>query len=125
MSLLNKFVNRSLKNCILEGFNKENGKFFYSFEVTPKEELEVNLSKFKKSPLFVDITWISNHNLKSDKISESPAFKFAEKINCRHIVNSLTCYQLNDHHVDEIIGIENLESLTILRGGEDITFLNL
>lgn len=108
---------KNLKNRMLSDFNKENGKFFYSFEVTAIDGFEVDEAGLNKLPLFVDITWIANINLLRDKVSESPAFKLANSIEWAHVVNSLTCFQLNDRHIDEILK-ENVQSMTILRGGK-------
>lgn len=107
-----------LKSCILKDFNKANGKFFYSFEVTARDGFEVDRAGFKKCPLFVDITWIANNNLMCGKISESPAFKLARSIEWCHVVSSLTCFKLNDPHIDEILIMENVKNMTILRGGK-------
>jgi 5,10-methylenetetrahydrofolate reductase len=114
----NKIIKKPLKKLILDGFNKENGKFFYSFEVTPKAGLEVDFTKLKKLPLFVDVTWISNHNLKFDDISRSCAFELSKSITCTQTVNSLTCFQLEDFHIDEILK-EDIHNLTLLRGGKN------
>ena len=109
-----------LKSCILKDFNKENGKFFYSFEVTAKDGFEIDRAGLKKCPLFVDITWIANNNLMCGKISESPAFKLAKKIEWCHVVNSLTCFQLNDDHINEVLTMENIKNMTVLRGGKKV-----
>lgn len=115
----NKIIKKPLKKIILDEFTRENGKFFYSFEITPKNGLQIDFTKLKKLPLFVDATFIFNHNLKYEHISRSPAFEITRKITCSQTVNSLTCYNLEDHHIDEILKIENLVNLTILRGGKN------
>lgn len=113
----NKIIKKPLKKLILNEFNRENGKFFYSFEVTPKDGLQVDFTKLKKLPLFVDATFLSNHNLKYENISRSPAFELTNKITCSQTVNSLTCFNLEDRHIEEISNNENVHNLTILRGG--------
>lgn len=53
-----------LKKIIVNNFTKENGRFFYSFDLTPKDDLNIDIKELKYKPLFVDITWISDDNLK-------------------------------------------------------------
>lgn len=113
----NKIIKKPLRKLIFDGFNSQNGKFFYSFEVTPRDDLEVDFTKLKKLPLFVDVTWISNQNLKCEKISRSSAVNLSKSITCAQTVNSLTCYQLEDRHIDEILE-ESVNNLTLLRGGK-------
>ncbi|CRK98465.1 CLUMA_CG011822, isoform A [Clunio marinus] len=105
-----------LKIIILENFCRENGKFFYSIEVTPKEETKIYFTKLKIQPLFVDITWIKNFNLITP-IEDAPALKLANEIKSTHVVNSVTCYGLEDHHIEKVLRSElKLKNFTVLRG---------
>lgn len=89
MKVINKKAkietNISLKTLIRE--NNEPGKFFYSIEVTPKPELELDFNDFDTLPLFVDITWLRDENLKTP-LKNSPAFELARKIKSSQVVNS-------------------------------------
>jgi hypothetical protein len=110
-----------LKKLILEAFTEENGRFFYSFEVSPKEGLRVDeFEVLKTKPLFVNVTWIGDQNLKYGSIQASPAFQLGKSMrNFSNVVNTVTCFKLEEHHVDEIVsGSEKLSNFTILRGGE-------
>lgn len=113
----NKIIKKPLKKLILDGFNRENEKFFYSLEITPKIGLEVDFTRLKKLPLFVVVPWISDHNFKFGEISRSPAFELTKSITCTQAVNSLTCFQLEDRHIDEVLK-EDAANLTLLRGGK-------
>lgn len=107
-----------LKKVITEKFSEGNGKFFYSIEVTPKEELHIDLNDFKILPLFINITWIKDENLKQP-LKKAPAFELARKIKSTHVVNSITCYNMICDHVEEIIrDMELIGNFTVLRGGE-------
>lgn len=109
----------SLKFLIAENFTPNNGKFFFSIEVTPKTGLKLDFNEFKTLPLFVDINWIKDDNLKVP-INFSPAFEVAQKIKSSQVVNSFTCYNLTDDQIDEILDkSESIANFTILRGGEE------
>lgn len=110
-----------LKTVILESFTSESGKCFYSIEVTPKSDLKLNLSRLKTLPLFVDITWIRDENLQTP-IRESPAFQLADVIKSSEVVNSITCYKLNEKNLDEILLCGR--NFTVLRGGKRFRFSN-
>lgn len=107
-----------LKDLIFNNFTRENGKFFYSIEVTPKNGLNLNFNDFKTLPLFVDITWIKNENLKTKKLLEAPAFDLARIIESSQVVNSVTCYNLTEDRLDEILRDCEVNNFTILRGGK-------
>lgn len=110
--------NVSLKTLISENFG--NGKVFYSIEVTPKVELELNFNEFNTLPLFVDITWIRDENLKVPIIA-APAFELARKIKSSAVVNTLTCYRLTDDHLNEVLNdSETIKNLTVVRGGQSL-----
>lgn len=122
MEIINKLKVVSkvcLKKLILENFTQSNGKFFYSIEVTPKVGLKIDFNEFRLLPLFVDITWIKNHNLTFTPIKSSPAFELASNIESSHVVNSITCYRLTDDNLIEILSdSEMIRNFTILRGGK-------
>ena len=113
----NKILKQPLGKLILEGFNEQNGKFFYSFEVSPKDDLQIDFTKLKVLPLFVDATWILNYNLKCDDISKAPSLELTKRITCTQTVNSLTCFQLEDKNIEGILKERPL-NLTLLRGGK-------
>jgi hypothetical protein len=107
-----------LKKLIEEEFTKENGKVFYSFEVSPKADFKVDFEILKIKPLFVNITWFGDHNLGYSSVCDSPALKMRATIKSTvHVVNSVTCYKIEDHHINQLAGIENL-NLLVLRGGK-------
>lgn len=111
-----------LKRLIAEQFTKESKKIFYSIEVTPKWNFEVELPKLNVKPLFVGVTWISDQNLKYENIGMSPALKLKKNIEQDvNVVNTLTCFKLEDKHLDDLLNDENsVRNLTVLRGGEEI-----
>lgn len=121
MSVVNKsktVAKVSLKKLILEEFTRENGKVFYSIEVTPKAGLRLDFTKLKTLPLFVDLTWIKDDNLKFP-LNRAPAFEIAERISCSQVVNSVTCFNLTETHLDDILGgSEVIRNFTVLRGGK-------
>lgn len=126
--IVNKPTNVSklpLQQLIAEKFTPENGKFFFSIEVTPRAGLKIDFNQFKTLPLFVDITWIKDENLKVP-IKNSPAFELARKIKSSQVVNTVTCYKLNDEHIDEILSVSELiKNFTIVRGGDMEFWLNI
>lgn len=107
-----------LKTRIWENFTGR--KFFYSIEVTAKEELNLDFNKFKTLPLFVDIPWFADHNL-VDPLRGAPAFELARKIKSSAVVNTLTCYRLTDDHLNEVINdSETIKNLLVVRGGQSL-----
>lgn len=116
------FSKMFLKVLIAENFTPANGKFFFSIEVTPKSGLNINFNDFKILPLFVDITWVKDENLKTS-IKISPAFELAREIKSARVVNTITCYNLTDDHIAQILSNpEPSKNYTILRGGENDQF---
>lgn len=112
----------SLRRLIQEEFTQENGKVFYSIEATPSAGLQLDFREFKILPLFVDLTWIRDENLKFP-LTTAPAFEVAEKLSCTQVVNSITCYNLAETQLDEILGRSDMiTNFTVLRGGEDRRF---
>jgi hypothetical protein len=114
----NNVARQPLKKIINENYNSQNGRVFYSIEVTPKSDLSLDFTSFKVLPLFCDITFLSDHNLKSQCILKSPAFDLANEITSCHVVNSITCYKLQDHHIKHILSLKHpVRNFTVLRGG--------
>lgn len=111
-----------LKKLIQEQFTKQTGKIFYSFEVTPKENYVLDATKLITRPLFIDITWIGDNNLKYPSICSSPALKLKKDIEGNfNVVNTLSCYRLEESHVDELLSEENdVKNFVILRGGKSL-----
>lgn len=107
----------SLKKLILNNFSKDNEKFFFSIEATAKYGLKLDFNDFKTLPLFADITWIKNDNLKVKNILEAAAFDLGRKITSSQVVNSVTCYTLTDDDLDEILSDSDLKNFNIVRGG--------
>lgn len=119
-----------LKTIIRDHYNQENGKFFYSFEITPNNNLNLDLNSFKIKPLFIDISWLSDQNLKYCHILKSPALQLRNQLLSRaetHVVNSITCYSLQDKHIEQLLGNrEKFQNFVVLRGGNKKTiFFNL
>lgn len=116
---INKFPtdnNISLKNYIQLHFNKENGKFFYSIEISPKAGFIVDFSEFVKLPLFINLTWIKDENLKM-QFKDCSSFKIGHEIESVPVVHSITCYNLNDQKLQEILNENSVKNLLVLRGG--------
>lgn len=105
-----------IKTAISEHFTAESGKCFYSIEVTPKAGLKLDFNDMKTLPLFVDITWINDDNLKG-KIIDSPALKLSRSIESAEVVNSIACNKLSDLQLDEFLSCSG-DNLMVLRGGE-------
>lgn len=107
----------ALSKVICEKLKVENRDQFYSFEVTPNKNLKIDLSKFQKLPLFIDVNWLRDDNLKVDSIQDSPAFQITKSIQSTYIVNSITCYKMTEKLLDEILNCDFIMNLNILRGG--------
>ena len=109
-----------LKRLISEKFTSETKKVFFSIEVTDKWNYEIDLPKLNTKPLFIGIAWISDKNLQYDNINSSPALQLKKNIgNDMEVVNTITCYKLEDKHLDELLSEENgVKNLTVLRGGK-------
>lgn len=105
-----------LKQAITENFTHQNGKFFYSIEVTPKKELKIDFNEFKILPLFVNITWIKNENL-IRPLRNALAFELAREIKTVHVVNNISCYKFTNDHVEILKNEEIVENIMIVRGG--------
>jgi hypothetical protein len=52
-----------LKKLISDNFTIDNKRLFYSIELIPKDDLEINFEKLKTMPLFVNFAWINDSNL--------------------------------------------------------------
>lgn len=114
----------SLNQLICNNFGKATGKHFYSIEVTPKPGLGLDFSAFKTLPLFVDVTWIKDYNLKS-LIYQAPAFQLANLIESVQVVNSITCYKLDDRHLNEILNVSApAANFAVLRVGSEFVLIS-
>lgn len=109
-----------IKKLICEKFTKETGKIFYSFEVTAKKNFVLDTSQLSVNPLFIDITWISDYNLKHESILSSPAFILKKELEKNfNVINTITCFKLEDKHVDELLsGDDPVKNFVVIRGGE-------
>lgn len=106
-----------LKTLIKENFKPANGKFFYSLEVTPSCDLELDLTQLEILPLFIDFTWMYDENLKYP-LQNSPALEARRLVQSTQAVNSITCYKLTESHIDELLDDdEPIKNFTVLRGG--------
>lgn len=125
-----KIVNKrnlSQKNCLKNVINtefsqKSDKKIFYSLEITPKSELQLNFNEFSKLPLFVALTWIKDDNLKADSISDSPTIQIGEKIQSSFVIHHLSCYNLNEVKLDEFLEDDTVFNVAVVRGGEKLFF---
>lgn len=108
-----------LKTLVAENFTAENGKFFYSLEVTPSFNLDLDLTDLKTLPLFIDVTWTYDENLNYPSLQDCPALEARRLIESTQAVNSITCYKLTEEHVDQLLDdVEKIKNFTVLRGGE-------
>jgi len=109
-----------IKKLISERFTKESGKFFYSFEVTAKKNFVLDTSQLHVNPLFIDITWISDYNLKHESILSSPAFTLKKELEKKfNVINTITCFRLEDKHVDELLSEDGpVKNFVVIRGGK-------
>lgn len=111
---------KKILKVIREDFKVENRKQFYSIEVTPLTELEVEkLTGLEHIPLFININWLRDDNLKSGITANSIAIKLAKKLHSiTNVVSSITCYKMTDKLLDEFLSCENVHNFNVLRGGE-------
>lgn len=117
-----KFINKckmSLKSLIKS--HLDDGKVFYSLELTPKTGLTVSLSEFVKLPLFVNLTSIKDDNLKV-ALKDSQTIQVGSAISATEVVHSITCYNLSECQLDEFLAEESVLHLNVLRGGESLNF---
>lgn len=113
-----------IKKLICEKFTKETGKNFYSFEVTAKKNFVLDTSQLHVNPLFIDITWISDYNLKHGSILSSPAFILKKELEKNfNVINTITCFKLEDKHIDELLsGEDPVKNFVVIRGGKFLYF---
>lgn len=109
----------SLKSLIKS--HLDDGKVFYSLELTPKIGVNVNFSEFVKLPLFVNLTWIKDDNLKV-ALKNSQTIKVGSAISATEVVHSITCYNLSESQLDEFLEEESVLHMNVLRGGESYNF---
>lgn len=91
-------------------------KVFYSLEITPKPEMHINFDGFVKLPLFVNLTWLHDYNLKT-----ALTIKVGKTITATEVVHSVTCYNMSDSKLDEFLNEESVVHLNVLRGGKSET----
>lgn len=108
---------RNLNELIQERI--KSGKRFYGIEISPSPKGKfLNYNDFGDlQPLFTSITWLFDHNINCEPISNSPAMTLARSVQeSNPALLHLTCYKLSDSKLEEII--ENgVTSLFALRGG--------
>lgn len=100
---------------------------FFSFEVTPsaaddgdKTNLVAKIDKMETLPLFINISWLRDDNLKFP-IAKAPAIELANRLSkYTNVVNSITCYKMTDELLDQILECENVRNLLVLRGGKHV-----
>lgn len=95
-------------------------KVFYSLEITPKHEMHINFDGFVKLPLFVNLTWFLDYNLKT-ALTDSQTIKVGKTIKATEVVHSVTCYNMSDRKLDEFLNEESVVHLNVLRGGKSET----
>ena len=105
-----------LKATMHRHFNRTTSKHFYSFEITPKSNLVLNMDVFEKLPLFVALTWIENDNLRFDSLKDCPVIKHLSLIKSTFVLAHITCCSLSDTTLDEFLESE-VENLAVFRGG--------
>ena len=109
----------SLKSLIKS--HVDDGKIFYSLEITPKKDVNVNFNEFVKLPLFVNLSWIKDDNLKVT-LTESLTVRIGSAISSTEVVYSITCYNLTDQKLNEFLNDDSVLNLNVLRGGESLYF---
>ncbi|CAO1413749.1 unnamed protein product [Diamesa serratosioi] len=103
----------SLKSLIKS--HVDDGKVFYSLEITPKKDVTVNFSEFVKLPLFVNLTWIKDDNLKVT-LTDSSTIQIGSAISSTEVVHSITCFNLTEQKLDEFLNHKSVVNLNVLRG---------
>lgn len=96
-----------------------NKKRFYGIEVSPVPSTEeLNFNGFDVPPVFTSITWLFDHNLRQATLDEAPAFKLATVVRkSSPVMSHLTCYQMTENQLSEILLAHNVENVLALRGG--------
>ena len=113
---------KGLKTTITECFNKTTKAHFFSLEFSPKPNFHLNIKDFKKSPLFVAVTWLNDENLQCDPMKNCPVIVNASFIKSTFVVVHLTCCNLTDKKLDEFLKCDGIENIAVFRGGELETF---
>lgn len=96
-----------------------NKKRFYGIEVSPVPSTEeLNFNEFDVPPVFTSVTWLLDHNLRQTTLGEAPALKLATVVrNSCPVLSHLTCYQMTENQLREILLENHVENVLALRGG--------
>lgn len=107
-----------LPKVIDEYFGAANGKYFYSIEITPKDDLRLDFTELSVLPLFVALTWIKDDNLScADGLKGAPTACVTRLIRSSFRVNHLSCYKLTDHQLQEFLDLDEVDNISVVRGG--------
>jgi 5,10-methylenetetrahydrofolate reductase len=93
---------------------------FFSIEVSPRNNFKLDYNSLKNPPLFTAITWFGNENLPqgTDNLQNAPSIKMG--LAAKHstpILHHITCHNLNERHVDDLLAL-NVKNVLALTGGE-------
>lgn len=96
-----------------------NKKRFYGIEVSPVPSTEeLNFNAFDVAPVFTSITWLLDHNLRKATLGDAPALKLAAVVRkSTPVLSHLTCYQMTENQLREILLEHHVENVLALRGG--------
>lgn len=94
-------------------------KLFYSLEITPNCNININFPGFVDKPLFLNLTWLKDDNLKT-AMADSDIIKLGKLATEMEIVHSVTCYNMTDSKLDEFLKEKTVKHLNVLRGGESL-----
>ncbi|CAO1410581.1 unnamed protein product [Diamesa tonsa] len=83
--------------------------------MTPKAGLDVDFDAFVKLPVFVNLTWISDDNLKTS-LEDSQTIRVGRTIKDTEVVHSVSCYNMSDGRLDEFLKEDSVLHLNVLRG---------
>lgn len=104
-----------LKNLIKSHIDEK--KLFYSMEISPKCDININFPGFVDKPLFINLTWFKDSNLQT-ALEDSKIIKLGKSTTEIEVVHSVTCYNMTDSKLDEFLKEESVVNLNVLRGGE-------
>lgn len=117
-STRNNNDNKSIKIIDIINENKRKQKYFYSIEVSPIKQLDLNYNEFNELPAFTAVTWLSDKNINCPLNVTPPSVEMIDKlIESTPVMLHLSCYKLSELKLNEILkfGIKNILAL---RGGE-------
>lgn len=90
---------------------------FYSIEISHSGNLLLNFNDFIVQPLFTSVTWLNNNvDVENDDTVE-PSVQLMNSITSTPIVLHLTCYQLTEKKIAELLTMK-LTNVLALRGGK-------